>query len=155
MLEKIENKEIDPTKIWFSDEAHFRLDGYVNSQNYRIWSSENHHEFREKPLHPEYLSVWCAIDGSQVIGPFFFYTTLNADGYYNIIEQFVNDDRVDLDNHFFQQDGAPCHRNYKVMDLLESKFGGRLISLKKNKYWIQWSPYSPDLSPLDFFLWAV
>ena len=31
------------SNIFFSDEAHFWLNGYVNSQNYRIWGSENPH----------------------------------------------------------------------------------------------------------------
>ena len=34
-------------KIFFSDEEHFTLDGYVNKQNYRIWDSENHEVIEE------------------------------------------------------------------------------------------------------------
>ncbi len=30
--------------IWFSDEAHFWLEGYVNKQNCRFWANENLHE---------------------------------------------------------------------------------------------------------------
>jgi len=38
-------------KIIFSDEAHFQLDGYVNTQNCRIWGAENPWVIHEKPLH--------------------------------------------------------------------------------------------------------
>ncbi|GFU06172.1 uncharacterized protein TNCV_4764901 [Trichonephila clavipes] len=43
------------------DEAHFRLNGYVNKQNCRIWSEANPQVYVETPLHPEKLTVWCAL----------------------------------------------------------------------------------------------
>lgn len=45
------------TKILFSDEAHFWLNGYVNKQNCRIWSSENPRVILQSPLHPEKVTV--------------------------------------------------------------------------------------------------
>ncbi|GFT21145.1 putative transposable element [Trichonephila clavipes] len=48
-------------RILFSDEAHFWLNGYVNKQNCRIWSEANPQEYGETPLHPEKLTVWCAL----------------------------------------------------------------------------------------------
>ncbi|GFS94420.1 uncharacterized protein TNCV_2014531 [Trichonephila clavipes] len=47
-------------RILFSDEAHFWLNGYVNEQNCRIWSEANP-QCVETPLHPEKLTVWCAL----------------------------------------------------------------------------------------------
>ncbi|GFW87282.1 transposable element Tc3 transposase [Trichonephila clavipes] len=46
-------------RILFSDEEHFWLNGYINKQNCRIWSEANPHV--ETPLHPEKLTVWCAL----------------------------------------------------------------------------------------------
>ncbi|GFX98249.1 uncharacterized protein TNCV_4908921 [Trichonephila clavipes] len=43
------------------DEAHFWLNGYVNKQNCRIWSEANSQVYVETPLHPEKLTVWCAL----------------------------------------------------------------------------------------------
>ncbi|GFX58596.1 histone-lysine N-methyltransferase SETMAR [Trichonephila clavipes] len=43
------------------DEAHFWLNGYVNKQNFRIWSEANPQVYVETPLHPEKLTVWCAL----------------------------------------------------------------------------------------------
>ncbi|GFU67559.1 hypothetical protein TNCV_1643081 [Trichonephila clavipes] len=48
-------------RILFSDEAHFWLNGYVNKQNCRIWSKANLQVYVETPLHPEKLTVWCAL----------------------------------------------------------------------------------------------
>ncbi|GFY01030.1 uncharacterized protein TNCV_1364351 [Trichonephila clavipes] len=47
--------------ILFSDEAHFSLNGYVNKQNCHIWSEANPQVYVETPLHPEKLTVWCAL----------------------------------------------------------------------------------------------
>ncbi|GFT55852.1 hypothetical protein TNCV_567091 [Trichonephila clavipes] len=43
------------------DEAHFWLNGYVNKQNCRLWSEANPQVYVETPLHPEKLTVWCAL----------------------------------------------------------------------------------------------
>ncbi|GFX23613.1 hypothetical protein TNCV_3770861 [Trichonephila clavipes] len=48
-------------RILFSDEAHFWLNGYVNKRNCRIWSEANPQVYIETPLHPEKLTVWCAL----------------------------------------------------------------------------------------------
>ncbi|GFW26090.1 transposable element Tc3 transposase [Trichonephila clavipes] len=48
-------------RILFSDEAHFWLNGYVNKQNYSIWSEANLQVYVETPLHPEKLTVWCVL----------------------------------------------------------------------------------------------
>ncbi|GFX18276.1 hypothetical protein TNCV_4305771 [Trichonephila clavipes] len=44
-----------------NDEAHFWLNAYVNKQNCRIWSEANPQVYVETPLHPEKLTVWCAL----------------------------------------------------------------------------------------------
>ncbi|GFV80899.1 hypothetical protein TNCV_3517661 [Trichonephila clavipes] len=48
-------------RILFSDEANFWLNGYVNKQNCRIWSEANPQVYVETPLHPEKLTIWCAL----------------------------------------------------------------------------------------------
>ncbi|GFW66249.1 hypothetical protein TNCV_1711481 [Trichonephila clavipes] len=67
LLRKTRSKDSSPIEyIWdlrilFSDEAHFWLNGYVNKQNCRIWSEANLQVYVETPLHPEKLTVWCAL----------------------------------------------------------------------------------------------
>ncbi|GFV85275.1 hypothetical protein TNCV_929051 [Trichonephila clavipes] len=53
--------ELKTDRILFSDEAHFWLNGYINKQNCRIWSEANPQVYVETPLHPEKLTVWCAL----------------------------------------------------------------------------------------------
>ncbi|GFT78018.1 hypothetical protein TNCV_2820371 [Trichonephila clavipes] len=48
-------------RILFSDEAHFWFNGYVNKQNCRILSEANPQVYVKTPLHPEKLTVWCAL----------------------------------------------------------------------------------------------
>jgi hypothetical protein len=60
------------------DEAWFQLSGYVNSQNYRTWATENPHVFLESSLHPIKIGVWVAISRRRIIGPIFFNETITA-----------------------------------------------------------------------------
>ncbi|GFS94497.1 hypothetical protein TNCV_2015101 [Trichonephila clavipes] len=53
--------------ILFSDEAHFWLNGYVNKQNCRIWSEANPQVYVKTPLHPEKLTVWCALWAGEIL----------------------------------------------------------------------------------------
>ncbi|GFV72830.1 transposase [Trichonephila clavipes] len=62
----------------------------------------------------------------------------------------------ELNNHdvqelWFQQDGATCHTARATIDLLNDTFGDRLISRFEP---VNWPPRSCDLTPLDYFLWG-
>ncbi|GFX94889.1 uncharacterized protein TNCV_2379621 [Trichonephila clavipes] len=125
-------------RILFSDEAHFWLNGYVNKQNCRISSEANPQVYVETPLHPEKLTVWCALWAGGIIGPYFFKNdeghnvTVNGDRYRAMITNFFI---PELNNHdvqvlWFQQDGAACFEP------------------------VNWPPRSCDLTPLDYFLWG-
>ncbi|GFT78433.1 hypothetical protein TNCV_982061 [Trichonephila clavipes] len=59
-------------RILFSDEAHFWLNVYVNKQNCRIWSEANPQVYVETLLHPEKVTVWCALWAGGIIGPYLF-----------------------------------------------------------------------------------
>ncbi|GFY08740.1 histone-lysine N-methyltransferase SETMAR [Trichonephila clavipes] len=147
-------------RILFSDEAHFWLNGYVNKQNCRIWSEANPQVYVETPLHPEKLTVWCALWAGGIIGPYFFKNdeghnvTVNGDRYRAMITNFFI---PELNNHdvqelWFQQDGATCHAARATIDLLKDTFGDRLISRFGS---VNWPPRSCDLPPLDYFCGAM
>ena len=52
---------------------------------------------------------------------------------------------------WFQQDGATPRTSGAVLTWLCETFGDRFISNRTNHVW---PPHSPDLNPLDFFLWG-
>ncbi|GFU98015.1 uncharacterized protein TNCV_232921 [Trichonephila clavipes] len=61
----------------------------------------------------------------------------------------------ELNNHdvqelWFQQDGATCHTARATIDLLKDTFGDRIISRFGP---VNWPPRSCDLTPLDYFLY--
>ena len=82
-------------KIFFSDEAHFALGGYVNKKNYRIWDSEKPHIIEDQPLHPEKVAVRLALWSEVVIGPYFFENddgttvTVNSERYDHMLTDFL------------------------------------------------------------------
>ena len=56
-----------------------------------------------------------------------------------------------LDSLWWQQDGAPPHYARVIRELLNDNFGEQWIGRGGP---VEWPPRSPDLSPLDFFLWG-
>ncbi|GFS94708.1 uncharacterized protein TNCV_4456221 [Trichonephila clavipes] len=113
----------------------------------------------ETPLHPEKLTVWCALWAGGIIGPYSFKNdeghnvTVNGDRYRAMITNFF---LPELNNHnvqelWFQQDGATCHTARTTIDLLKDTFGDRPISRFGP---VNWPPRSCDLTPLDYFLWG-
>jgi hypothetical protein len=85
----------------------------------------------EKPLHPERVTVWCAICSKDLIGPYFFEDemgralTVTGDRYRAMItflatavERTMNQER----SLWFQQDGATCHIARESMACLRQLF---------------------------------
>ncbi|GFY17616.1 DUF4817 domain-containing protein [Trichonephila clavipes] len=58
---RLEGFDTHPMDASISEEAHFWLNGYVDKQNCRIWIEANPQVYVEIPLHPEKLTVWCAL----------------------------------------------------------------------------------------------
>jgi hypothetical protein len=52
---------------------------------------------------------------------------------------------------WYQHDGAPQHYRRRVRYLINEKFHGQWIGRRGP---INWPPRSPDLNPIDFFLWG-
>ncbi|GFY13733.1 retrovirus-related Pol polyprotein from transposon TNT 1-94 [Trichonephila clavipes] len=148
------------TRSWaLSDEAPFWLNGYVNKQNCRIWSEANPQVYVETPLHPEKLTVWCALWAGGIIGPYFkndegHKVTVNGDWYRAMITNFFIPElnNYDVQEPWFQQDGATCHTARATIDLLKDTFGDRQISRFGP---VNWPPRSCDLTPLDYFCVAM
>lgn len=143
--------------VVFSDEATFELSGNLNRHNCRYWSSENPHwrsdghtQFKKK------VNVWAGILNGRAVGPFFIENNLNANVYEVMLrEQIVPSIREiagdNMDEIYFQHDGAPPHYGVNVRQYLNEIFPDRWIGRRGP---IEWPPRSPDLTPLDFFLWG-
>ncbi|GFV94818.1 transposable element Tc3 transposase [Trichonephila clavipes] len=121
-------------RILFSNEAHFWLNGYVNKQNCRIWSEANPQVYVETPLHPEKLTVWCALWAGGIL-------LQNDEGHNVTVNGAVVPTRRRNMSHI------SCATIY----LLKDTFGDRLISRFGP---VNWPPRSCDLTPLDYFLWG-
>ncbi|GFX39678.1 uncharacterized protein TNCV_2104221 [Trichonephila clavipes] len=98
-------------------------------------------------------------EAGGIIGPYFFKNdeghnvTVNGARYRAMMTNFFI---PELNNHdvqepWFQQDGATCHRARATIDLLKDTFGDRLISRFGP---VNWPPRSCDLTLLDYFLWG-
>lgn len=78
-----------------SDEAHFRLSGYVNKQNFWYWSGNNPYDLYKKPLHSGKVTVWCKMSSQGVVGPYFFISengntvTVNFERYADMLVNFA------------------------------------------------------------------
>jgi hypothetical protein len=115
------------------DEAHFHLDGFTNTHNYRIWATENPMVIHEKPLHPERVTVWCAICSTDVIGPYFVEDemgralTVTGHRYRAMITTFLAPEVEDMTMNqerslWFQHDGATCHTTRETVACLRQLF---------------------------------
>lgn len=150
-------------RIIFSDEATFFINGIVNRQNCRYWAAENPHWMMEAHTQiPQKVNVWAGIIGDRILGPFFIEGSLTAEKYLNFLRDeltpalavlYPNDEDPDLPNNnlWYQQDGAPAHFSVMVRNYLDQIFPDRWIGRRGA---IEWPARSPDLTPLDFFLWG-
>lgn len=161
MMERCNVDENFASNIVFSDEATFMLNGTVNRHNCRYWSRTNPHWMQEAHTqYPQKVNVWAGILRGQIIGPFFLNETLTADRYLQLLQTHIipaitalfPGENGGIDNRiFFQQDGAPPHFAVHVREYLNNVFGNRWIGRRGS---IEWPARSPDLTPLDFFLWG-
>ena len=157
--EMIQDNEFDPGDIIFTDESHVYLQSSPNKQNNREWRFSRPENRTSVPLHSDKVTVWCGLNSTKVFGPYFFEDsetgsalTVTKERYTTMLMETFPEDSEEANSHtIFMQDGAPAHTSRMAMEWLENRFPGRLIS---NKSDFIWPPRSPDLNPLDFFLWG-
>lgn len=157
MMTMIDANENFVKRIVFSDEATFQLNGVVNRHNCRYWSDSNPHWMATvHTQHPQKVNVWAGIIGHNIIGPFFINGNLTAEKYLqllreNIVPQIIHLFPNNNNQVWFQQDGAPPHYGREVRNYLNDTFPQKWIGRRGT---IEWPARSPDLNPLDFFLWG-
>lgn len=147
--------------ICFSDECSFSLCGTVNKQNVRYWSDTNPRIIREEHTqYPQKVNVWAGILGDHIIGPLFIEGNLTGQLYLQmlqneitpLIDEVVGANPLEFDMEvIFQQDGATPHYSREVRNYLNRVYINRWIGRRGV---IEWPARSPDLTPMDFFLWG-
>lgn len=144
-------------KIIWSDECRFTNVGMFNRKNEHYWSVHNPRRFRAVRNQTRFhLNVWAGILGDRILGPFFYGETLNGERYLNFLRtqflEYLEDiPLLQLGQLWMQQDGAPPHNSIPVRNFLNQHFQNQWIG---NRGVVEWPARSPDLSPLDFFLWG-
>ena len=146
-------------KVLWTDEAIFTTAGEIfNRKNKHFWSAQN-----KKRTHVtqkqgrKSVKVWCGILKNKILGPIFYEGNMTSARYLNFLQNEIAEiidagiTLQDRRNIIWQQDGAPYHRGRMVQDFLNEEY----------RVWIGergtifWPPRSPDLTPLDFFLWGA
>lgn len=146
--------------ILWTDESQFSKEGILNLHNLHHWSAKNenprvkrHRSFQRRFS----LNVWAGVIGDRVIGPHYLPERLNGENYLEFLlndlpEMLVevpifNEDRPIV----FQHDGCPAHWRLIVREYLNNVFPNSWIGRDGP---ISWPPRSPDLTPLDFYVWG-
>ena len=82
---------------------------------------------------------------------------LTGDMYLHFLENILPQLLEDLplrtrQEHYLQQDEAPPHNPNALRDFLNWTYGDRWVGNRNRP--MKWPLRSPDLNPLDFFLWG-
>ena len=142
--------------ILFTDEASFTRDGINSSRNVHTWSHENPHETHVTNFQRRFtVNVWCGVLGNRFIGPFVFDNNLTGSTYQaflgNELPGLLEDIPLMIRSQmYFQHDGAPPHYTRHVRVYLNESFPNRWLGHIGP---VAWPPRSPDLTPLDYYLW--
>lgn len=144
--------------VLFTDEAGFNKNGIINSHNLHVWAEENPHSTiiaRYQHQFPA-INVWAGIIGNSLIGPFVLPARLNGPLYLEFLQNNLQEllENVPIEtrqNMWFMHDGAPPHFSVAVREHLNNVFPNHWIGRAGP---VAWPPRSPDLNPLDFYLWG-
>jgi hypothetical protein len=70
---------------FFSDEAWFHLQGFINTQNNRYRSFQNSHVSHKVLFHPVEVGVWCAVSARKIVESLLFHETVNSERWLQVI----------------------------------------------------------------------
>lgn len=156
-LEKCEADVNFSKKVLWTDESYFGSNGWFNRNNCHYWAQENPQNIVPRNNQGRFgCNVWCGIIGNRLLGPIFLEGNLNADSYSVFLTEQLENllDDLPLVIHrdiWYQHDGAPAHNARRVRDYLRRRFNNKIITTHSDT---PWPPRSPDITPLDFFLWG-
>jgi len=158
VLRAEEAEEYFAKRILFTDEAFFCRDGIFNIHNSHHWQVNNPHViYPHSHQHRFSVNVWAGIVADNLIGPYLMPSPLTGESYKIFLQDVLPGllENVPLNfrrRMWFQHDGAPAHYYRGARQVLEDKFPNRWIGRGGP---VAWPARSPDMSPLDFFLWGA
>ena len=147
-------------KIFFTDESCFTRNGVTNFHNLHVWMEENPKEIRPYSFQRQFsVNVWAGIVGDCLIGPFALPARLNGETYLNFLQNSIPEllEDVPLEirrQMIFMHGGAPPHYTNVVRQHLNRNYPDRWIG-RGNDAPVRWPPRSPDITPMDFYLWGA
>ena len=102
------------------------------------------------------MSVWCSLLGNKLIGPFVFDNNLTGNTYevflWNVLPGLLEDNLLMIRSQmYFQHDEAPPHYTWHVREYLNESFPNCWLGCGGPIAWPRWSP---DLTPLFYYLWG-
>ena len=156
MLARINRDPVFLTKILFTDEATFTTAGMFNRKNKHFWATDNPQKKQVTKIQGrKSFHVWCGILGNKVMGPIFFDGNMTGQKYLDLLHNEIENciETIPLRQYnelIWQQDGAPGHNVAPVTNFLNEKYD---LWIGRHGQ-ILWPANSPDLSPLDLFLWG-
>ena len=156
-LNKVERDEHFFNRVLFTDEATFTRAGVFNTHNMHAWhdaNPQNVHRFRYQ--HRFTVNVWVGICGDHLIGPYLMPSPLNGARYVTFLRDVLPELLEEMPlgirrRMWFQHDGAPAHYHRDARQHLDASFPNKWIGRNGP---VAWPARSPDLNPLDFFLWG-
>lgn len=157
MLRRCRENQLYFNSILWSDESSFKRVGVFNMHNLHYWSRENPQIVREDRFQHQFgVNLWAGILDGRVIGPFELPSRLNGVRYLDFLRNDLNNLLEEVpqevrERMWLQHDGAPAHYSRQVINYLNVTYPNRWIGRAGT---IPWPPRSPDLNPIDYFLWG-
>ena len=114
------------------------------------------------PLHDKKVNMWCGIMNTFILDLYFFEEVTDSDlqtcaatraHYLDMFTHYAIPKwqwQNALSEFMWMEDGTPPHVGSSVKRLLSQQFDDRLVS---HYFPFLWPPRSPDLTPMDFWLW--
>jgi hypothetical protein len=152
------NKELDRLRLhpdllhnlWFTGEAAFYTNGHIESHNMRYISDEN----QEPHSKDSRVIVWAGLSSEILLGPYFLIGDINT-AYHQVLREFFVDMHKKIGGHgrsIFMHDDAPPHRKFDVQKYFEKEVPYHWIGT--GSHYANFPRNSPDLNPLNYFLWG-
>ena len=150
--------------VWFTDEAHFHLDGRTNSHNNVFWSQTKPDHVTEAGRMGARVTCLVAFNARHgLLGPYWFEdeegrtVSVNQERYRDVLKRLHEDMAKKMSENqlrlcWFMQDGAPPRTARGTLQLLQDLFRHRVFTKGSEN---EWAPHSPDLNPLDFWFWGA